>query len=232
MTYRPSAPPPLPPLPLARAAEPADTSGNGRRARPLNGHALEHPAARAATEGPAPAGGRSRTRAPLRDAGSGGDPADSRHFRSVLGRFATGVAAVTAVDPADGLPRGLAVNSFTSVSLDPPLVAFCVSNTSTTWPRIRAAELMCVNVLSERQEHVSRRLAARAGDKFAGLSLRTSPGGGPLIDGALAWLECVVEAEHPAGDHSIVVARVLALDAHADHGPLVFFRGDYGRFEP
>ncbi|MGW4638806.1 flavin reductase family protein [Sphaerisporangium sp. NPDC004334] len=148
----------------------------------------------------------------------------------MLGRFATGVVAVTAIDPADGAPRGLAVNSFTSVSLDPPLVSFCVSTASTTWPRMKAAPTLCVNVLSERQEHVSRRLAARVSDKFTGLSWRPSPGGGPLFEGALAWLDCAIESEHPAGDHIIVVARVLALDAHADHGPLLFFRGDYGRF--
>ncbi|MFC4529641.1 flavin reductase family protein [Sphaerisporangium dianthi] len=159
-----------------------------------------------------------------------GDAGDPGHFRSVLGRFATGVVAVTGIDPADGAPHGLAVNSFTSVSLDPPLVAFCVANTSMTWQRLKAAPSICVNVLSERQEHVSRRLAAKGVDKFAGLPWSPSPGGGPFISGALAWIDCSIESEHVAGDHTIVVARVLALDAHADHGPLLFFRGDYGRF--
>ncbi|MBO3746606.1 flavin reductase family protein [Streptosporangiaceae bacterium NEAU-GS5] len=152
------------------------------------------------------------------------------HFRRVLGRFATGVVAITAIDPETGEACGLAANSFTSVSLDPPLVAFCVAYTSTSWPLVRKAPTLCVNVLAEHQQEVCAQLAAKGGDKFADLSWTASPGGSPVIDGALAWLDCTVEAEHPAGDHVIVVARVERLDAHADHGPLVFFRGAYGRF--
>ncbi|WSG19506.1 flavin reductase family protein [Nonomuraea sp. NBC_01738] len=155
---------------------------------------------------------------------------DSRRFRSVLGRFATGVVAITAVDPDTGEPCGLAANSFTSVSLDPPLVAFCVAHTSTSWPRVRGAKVVTVNVLAEHQQPVCAQLAGRGGDKFAGLEWTGSPGGNPVIDGALAWIDCAVEAEHQAGDHMIVVARVLQLDIHADGGPLVFFRGGYGRF--
>ncbi|GAA0945644.1 flavin reductase family protein [Nonomuraea longicatena] len=155
---------------------------------------------------------------------------DSRRFRSVLGRFATGVVAITALDPHTAEPYGLAANSFTSVSLDPPLVAFCVAHTSTSWPRVRSAKTLTVNVLAEHQQPVCAQLAARGGDKFAGLAWTESPCGNPLLTGALAWLDCVVEAEHPAGDHAIVVAKVLQLDAHADGGPLVFFRGGYGGF--
>jgi 3-hydroxy-9,10-secoandrosta-1,3,5(10)-triene-9,17-dione monooxygenase reductase component len=155
---------------------------------------------------------------------------DSRRFRSVLGRFATGIVAITAIDPADGRPCGLAVNSFTSVSLDPPLAGFCVAHTSTSWPRLRDARVLTVNVLSEHQRDVCDQLATKGGDKFAGLRWTCSAGGGPVLDGALAWLDCVVEAEHPAVAHLIVVARVLRLDALADDGPLVFFRGGYGRF--
>ncbi|GAA0399390.1 monooxygenase [Acrocarpospora corrugata] len=154
------------------------------------------------------------------------------HFRAILGRFATGVVAVTAIDPETGDPRGLAANSFTSVSLDPPLVAFCVAHTSTSWPLLRAAPTLCVNVLAEDQREVCAQLAARGGDKFAGLAWQRSPGGSPVLDGALAWIDCVLEAEHPAGDHMIIVARVLGLDKHEDGGPLVFFRGGYGRFQP
>ncbi|GII78220.1 hypothetical protein Sru01_32020 [Sphaerisporangium rufum] len=154
---------------------------------------------------------------------------EPRHFKNVLGRYATGIVAITAIDPADGAPRALVANSFTSVSLDPPLVSFCVSRTSRTWPRLRAAGRLCVNVLAEHQEHVSRALASRAEDRFAGIRWRPSPGGHPLIEDAIAWIDCAVRDEHPAGDHVIVVARVLALEAHADHGPLVYFRGSYGR---
>ncbi|MEU9887366.1 flavin reductase family protein [Sphaerisporangium sp. NPDC051011] len=164
-------------------------------------------------------------------AGDRAAAADSRHFRNVLGRFATGVVAITAIDPATGEPCGIAANSFTSVSLDPPLVAFCVAHTSTTWPRLRSAGRMCVNVLAEHHEDVSRQLAARGPDKFAGLAWTFSPGGHPLIDETLAWIDCSIEAEHVAGDHIIVVARVHDLGAHADRGPLVFFRGSYNRLD-
>lgn len=155
---------------------------------------------------------------------------DGQRFRSVLGRFATGVVAITAVDPETGEPCGLAANSFTSVSLDPPLVAFCVAHTSTSWPRVRGAKTLTVNVLAEDQQPICAQLASRGGDKFAGLQWTGSPGGNPVLDGALAWIDCVVEAEHLAGDHVIVVARVQQLDTHAEGGPLVFFRGGYGRF--
>ncbi|NBE92115.1 flavin reductase family protein [Nonomuraea sp. KC401] len=155
---------------------------------------------------------------------------DTLRFRQVLGRFATGVVAITAVEPVSGEPCGLAANSFTSVSLDPPLVAFCVAHTSTSWPKVRGAKVVTVNVLAEHQRSVCAQLAAKGGDKFAGLEWTGSPGGNPVLDGSLAWIDCSVEAEHLAGDHMIVVARVLQLDTHADGGPLVFFRGGYGGF--
>ncbi|WP_431898584.1 flavin reductase family protein [Nonomuraea sp. bgisy101] len=167
---------------------------------------------------------------PIASTSVGGPNGAAKHFRSVLSRFATGVVAITALDPESGRPSGLAANSFTSVSLDPPLVAFCVAHTSTSWPRLRAARTLTVNVLAEHQQPVCAQLATKGGDKFAGLSWTRSPGGNPLLEGALAWLECSVEAEHPAGDHVIVVARVHQLDTHADGGPLLFFRGGYGRF--
>ncbi|WP_435891549.1 flavin reductase family protein [Nonomuraea angiospora] len=155
---------------------------------------------------------------------------DSRRFRQVLGRFATGVVAITAVDPVNGLPCGLAANSFTSVSLDPPLVAFCVAYTSTSWPKVRGAKIITVNVLAEHQQAVCAQMATKGGDKFAGLEWTGSPGGNPVLEGTLAWIDCAIEAEHPAGDHMIVVARVLQLDTHSEGGPLLFFRGGYGGF--
>ena len=156
---------------------------------------------------------------------------DGMRFRSVLGRFATGVVAITGIDPDAGTPTGLAANSFTSVSLDPPLVAFCVAHTSTTWPRLRTSERLCINILSELQQDVCRRLAAKGGDKFAELEWTTSPGGGPVLKGALAWIECTIEDQHMAGDHLIVVARVHQLDIHHEGEPLLFYQGTYGRFE-
>jgi flavin reductase (DIM6/NTAB) family NADH-FMN oxidoreductase RutF len=155
---------------------------------------------------------------------------DARRFRSILGHFATGVVAITAIDPETGRPIGLAANSFTSVSLDPALVSFCVAHTSTTWPRLRKAERHCVNILSAPQRDVCLQLASKGGDKFAGLEWTESPNGEPVIDGALAWLECSVEAEHVAGDHVIVVARVHHLERHHDGDPLIFYKGSYGSF--
>jgi flavin reductase (DIM6/NTAB) family NADH-FMN oxidoreductase RutF len=156
---------------------------------------------------------------------------DGTRFRSVLGRFATGVVAITAVDQDGGQPTGLAANSFTSVSLDPPLVAFCVAHTSTTWPRLRGAERICVNILSEPQLDVCRQLAKKGGDKFADLEWSAAPDGSPVLRGALAWIECSLEDEHVAGDHVIVVARVHNLDRHHDGEPLLFYQGGYGRFD-
>jgi flavin reductase (DIM6/NTAB) family NADH-FMN oxidoreductase RutF len=155
---------------------------------------------------------------------------DSARFRSVLGRFATGVVAITAIEPATGRPTGLAANSFTSVSLEPPLVAFCVAHTSTTWPRLRDAGRLCVNILSEPQLEVCKQLAVKGGDKFADIEWTGSPGGTPVIEGALAWIECEVESEYVAGDHVIVVARVHHLDKHHEGDPLLFYKGTYGRF--
>jgi 3-hydroxy-9,10-secoandrosta-1,3,5(10)-triene-9,17-dione monooxygenase reductase component len=156
---------------------------------------------------------------------------DAMRFRSVLGRFATGVVAITAIDPATGQPTGLAANSFTSVSLNPPLVAFCVALTSTTWPKLRAADRHCINILSEHQREICLQLATKGGDKFGGLSWTKSPGGHPVLDGAVAWLECSPVAEHEAGDHVIVVCHVHSLDRHHGGGPLLFYRGGYGRFQ-
>ncbi|MEU1283761.1 flavin reductase family protein [Kitasatospora sp. NPDC005856] len=177
------------------------------------------------------AANRNEARNDLLDAppGDGPDPAG---FRRVLGHFATGVAAVTGMDA--GVPVGLLVSSFTSVSLDPPLVSFCVAHTSTSWPRLRGGRRHGICFLAAGQYGQARRLATASGDsKFHGVAWSASPSGLPVLDGALAWLECSVEAEHPAGDHVIVVSRVHRLAKAGDTsgaGPLVLFRGGYGRF--
>ncbi|MDI5937814.1 flavin reductase family protein [Micromonospora harpali] len=155
---------------------------------------------------------------------------DPLEFRGVLGHFATGVAAVTGVDA--GTPVGLLVNSFTSVSLDPPLVAFCVAHTSTSWSRLRRGERHCICFLAADQQEQGLRLAGRGVDKFRDVDWSPSPSGLPVLDGALAWLECAVEAEHPAGDHVIVVARVHHLARSGDDArtePLLFYRGRWTR---
>ena len=157
---------------------------------------------------------------------------DEARFRQVLGHFATGVTVVTGADEA-GDPVGLSVNSFTSVSLDPPLIAFSVGRTSTTWPRIRATGRFAVNILAADQEVVCRRFASNTAgaDRFDGIGWHPSPSGSPLLDGALAWIDATVEAEHEAGDHVMVFGRVSGLEVAREGPPLVFYRGGYGRFE-
>lgn len=151
-------------------------------------------------------------------------------MKSALAGFCTGVAVVTALDPEGGRPVGMAVQSFSSVSLDPPLVCFCPAHTSTTWPRIRAAGRFAVNVLAADQEELCRRFAVTGGDKFAGTAWRPGgAGGAPLLDGALATVECTLDAVLDGGDHAIALGRVEALTAHRDTGPLLYFRRTYGR---
>jgi flavin reductase (DIM6/NTAB) family NADH-FMN oxidoreductase RutF len=156
---------------------------------------------------------------------------DAARYRTVLGHFVTGVTVITAIDPSDGAPAGLAANSFTSVSLDPPLVAFCAAYASSTWPRIQVAGKFCVNILGEAQEDLCRVMASKGGDKFAGVGWSPSRMGSPVLEGALAYIDCTIESEHPAGDHVIVVGRVHELGLEDEGRPLAFFRGGYGRFE-
>lgn len=150
-----------------------------------------------------------------------------RWLRDVLGGFATGVAVVTAVEPASGEPVGLVMNSFTSVSLRPPLIALCVAHTSTSWPRVRSASVLCVNILGEEQRQLSGRFAASGREKFRGVLWNCSPAGAPVLAGSLAWLECEVVSEYPAGDHMLVVARVREAGRTAGRRPLVFFGSQY-----
>jgi 3-hydroxy-9,10-secoandrosta-1,3,5(10)-triene-9,17-dione monooxygenase reductase component len=139
------------------------------------------------------------------------------------------VTVVTGLSGDD--PGGLAVNSFTSVSLVPALVAFCVARESMTWSRLRPGGRFCVNMLAADQEALSRAFAARGPDRFEGVGWRAAPSGSPILEGVLAWIDCTVDAEHDAGDHRIVVGRVTALDVDHEGRPLVFYRGGYGRFE-
>jgi 3-hydroxy-9,10-secoandrosta-1,3,5(10)-triene-9,17-dione monooxygenase reductase component len=155
---------------------------------------------------------------------------DAGEFRRVLGHYATGVVVVTARCP-DGTLAGLAVGSFTSVSLDPPLVAFLPAKTSSSWPRIGAGRSFCANILGAGQEDLVRRFAAAGGDKFAGLGWVPSPLGHPVLPGVPAWVECDLHRVDDAGDHLIVLGLVRALHASGNSpGPLVFFRGALGRF--
>jgi 3-hydroxy-9,10-secoandrosta-1,3,5(10)-triene-9,17-dione monooxygenase reductase component len=152
---------------------------------------------------------------------------DSARLREVLGHFASGVVVVTADSP--GGPLGFTCQSFSSLSLDPPLISFAPARTSTTWPRIRDVGEFCVNVLADDHEDHSVRFARSGADKFAGVSWRPGPGGAPILDGVAAWIIATLEHEYDGGDHTIVVGRVHALGADPTRAPLLFHRGRYGR---
>ncbi len=155
---------------------------------------------------------------------------DSATFRRVLGHYPTGVCVVTAMD--QGAPVAMVVGSFTSVSLDPPLVAFFPARTSTSWPLIERAGKFCVNVLGSDQRPLCQQLSGKGEDRFSGVTHRASANGSPILDGVVAWIDCTLDAVHEAGDHYIAVGRVMALEAGTPGKPLLFFQGGYGEFNP
>lgn len=149
-------------------------------------------------------------------------------FREVLGHYPTGVCVITAMG-ADGAPVGMVVGSFSSVSLDPPLVGFFPDKRSSSWPLIETAGHFCVNVLASDQVALCRQIAS-PGDKFAGVEYTVSPHGLPVLDQAMASIECRLEQVIAAGDHWLVLGLVLGLEAKRDTDPMLFFRGKYGGF--
>ena len=155
---------------------------------------------------------------------------DSDQFRAVLGNYPTGVAVVTGMDKA-GAPLGMVVGTFTSVSLNPPLVAFLPMKTSRTFNVLRdASERFCVNMLAADQEGICRTLAAPGERKFDSVKWRTSPAGNPIIDGAVAWIDCEYANVVDGGDHFIVLGAVKNMGLERDALPLLFFQRGYGRF--
>jgi flavin reductase (DIM6/NTAB) family NADH-FMN oxidoreductase RutF len=154
---------------------------------------------------------------------------DTLRYRQVIGNFATGVAIVTCNGP-DG-PTGLTTNAITSVSLEPLLLLVCFDNSSRTLPAVREARRFAVNVLRAGQEELARVFASKrvAHEKFEAATHMVAHGV-PVLDGALAWLACDLEAMHPAGDHTIGIGAITHMDADPDGEPLVWFRGDYGTF--
>jgi 3-hydroxy-9,10-secoandrosta-1,3,5(10)-triene-9,17-dione monooxygenase reductase component len=151
---------------------------------------------------------------------------DPGALREVLGHFASGITVVTAV--TDEGPIGFTCQSFSSLSLDPPLVVFAAARTSRTWPRLREIGRYCVNVLAEGQEDLSRNFARSTPDKFTGVRWRPSPHGSPVLDGVVAWIDGELWAEYDGGDHTLPVTRVLDLGATHDRHPLLYHRGAYG----
>lgn len=153
---------------------------------------------------------------------------DPQRFRAVLGRYPTGVCVITA-RATDGSAIGMVVGTFTSVSLDPPLVGFLPALGSTTWPQIQAAGTFCVNVMADTQEDLCRRIATKAPDRFDDVAA-DGPAGAPRLAGAIAWIDCRIAVAHPAGDHLFVCGEVLSLETPSDSAPLIFYRGGYGSF--
>ena len=153
------------------------------------------------------------------DPGTGGG-----QLRHVLGHFCSGITIVTALHEEQ--PVGFACQSFQSLSLEPPLVSFSPSRSSTTWPRIRSAGRFAINVLAGDQEMLCRAFAVSGGEKFQGIRWHVSSGGSPILDGVLAWIDCTVADVFNGGDHEIVVGQVLGLAAR-DAEPLLFFQGGY-----
>jgi 3-hydroxy-9,10-secoandrosta-1,3,5(10)-triene-9,17-dione monooxygenase reductase component len=161
---------------------------------------------------------------------------DSKDFRTVLGHFPTGVTIVSGLH--DGRPVGFTIGSFTSVSLDPPMVGFLPQTDSDTWAAMAQGATFCVNVLSRDQADLCWKFA-KSGDesaRFDGVKWHPAPTGSPIIDRAVAWIDCTVEQVYEMGDHYFVLGRVVALEADADHDgtgpfPLLFFKGTLGGFE-
>ena len=164
----------------------------------------------------------------------GDDPeavARARLFRDVLGRFASGVTVVTTMSGGD--PVGMTCQSFSSVSLDPPLVLFVPAKTSRAWPLMQRAGKFCVNFLAGDQAELSNTMASRGTDKFAGISWQpTETTGSPVLEGVLGYVDCSIHSVHEAGDHYVVIGRVLDLVATAAEKPLLFYQGTYATTDP
>jgi 3-hydroxy-9,10-secoandrosta-1,3,5(10)-triene-9,17-dione monooxygenase reductase component len=150
----------------------------------------------------------------------------STEFKEVLGRFATGITVVTAME--DGAPAGFTCQAFASLSLEPPMVVLAPAKASTSWPKMVRAGAFCANILGERQRDLAVRFST-PGDRFEGVRWRTGDAGTPILEDVLAWVECSLGAVYDAGDHELVTGTVRHLGMGGG-GPLIYYRGDYGRF--
>jgi flavin reductase (DIM6/NTAB) family NADH-FMN oxidoreductase RutF len=162
----------------------------------------------------------------------GNPPSDltAASLREAFSHFPSGVIAIAA--EADGVRVGLAASTFVPVSLNPPLVSFCVQNTSETWPRIKDLPVLGISVLGESHDVAARTLAAKTGDRFAGLETVSSDAGAVFVQGTSVWLESAIEQEVPAGDHTIVILRIRDVRVHDDVAPIVFHRSGFRRLTP
>lgn len=148
-------------------------------------------------------------------------------FREALGHYASGITVITSL--IDGEPLGFTCQSFYSVSMSPPLVSFSVMASSASYPGMRQAGRFAVNILSGEQVGISNQFARKGTNKWYGVQWQASPLGNPVITGSLHWLDCLIHAEHAAGDHLIVIGEVKALKLHEASAaqPLLFFKGNY-----
>jgi flavin reductase (DIM6/NTAB) family NADH-FMN oxidoreductase RutF len=148
-------------------------------------------------------------------------------LREAFGHFPAGVIAIAA--EVEGVRVGLAASTFVPVSLDPPLVSFCVQNTSETWPKLKDLPFLGISVLGEAHDAAVHTLAAKTGDRFAGLETVSRDSGAVFIAGTSVWLESAIEQVVPAGDHTIVILRVSDITVHSDVPPIVFHRSTFRR---
>jgi len=148
-------------------------------------------------------------------------------LREAFGHFPSGVIAIAA--EVEGIKVGLAASTFVPVSLEPPLVSFCVQNTSETWPKLKGLPYLGISVLGESHDEAARTLAAKTGDRFAGLQTSSTESGAVFVEGTSVWLESSIEQLIPAGDHTIVILRVSGITVHPDVAPIVFHRSTFRR---
>jgi flavin reductase (DIM6/NTAB) family NADH-FMN oxidoreductase RutF len=154
---------------------------------------------------------------------------DDRAFRMAMGNFCTGVVIATGMQ--DSTPAGFAAQSFVSLSLDPPLVALCPGKSSSSWPKLRDSGSFCINILAADQQAVCDAMAKSGGDKFSEFAWHAGATGSPILEGVLGYVDCDLEAEHDAGDHTIAIGRVRDFAVtDVEKLPLLFFRGGYGDF--
>jgi len=168
----------------------------------------------------------------IKPARSGGDTnqveLDSAELRRAFAHYPTGVAVITAAGPNG--PVAMVVSSFATVSLRPPLVAFCAAHTSTTWPTIADARSCCINVLESSQGDLCKQLASKSGNRFEGVGWSPAESGAPVLHGVVGWLECVIVEVRLAGDHDLVLLEVLRHEVEQDREPLLFHRSGYRAF--
>jgi flavin reductase (DIM6/NTAB) family NADH-FMN oxidoreductase RutF len=152
-------------------------------------------------------------------------PVSKDEFRAALSRFISGVTVVTTVG-LDNRPAGITVSAFSSLSLEPPLVLACIDKRASLHDHLVEGRYFAVNILAEDQRGISRLFATKDADRFEGIGYRWGVTGAPLLEGALAYIECRVVHEYPGGDHTIIVGEVESINV-AGHKPLAYYRGDY-----